>query len=161
MQFTLGWAGGMAAVMPRSTVGWVWVLLPQAFSLAMEERASASMSRGCSTHQPHLPSRQQLAGLRDFVHGRTYSAAWVAVRPDGAPPHAEGSPLDDVGKVADALYEVVNALGRPVPDAVHSGQPNEEACDSWVALLLIARHWRDSPDLPANLKALVDGALPL
>lgn len=111
--------------------------------------------------QPPLPSRQQLASLRDFVHGRTYSAASVAIRIDGAPPHAEGSPLDDVSKVANALYEVVNALGRPVLDAVSSGRPNDEACDSWVALLLIAQHWRDSPDLPADLKALVDGALPL
>ncbi|MEU0982984.1 hypothetical protein ABZ488_27530 [Streptomyces griseus] len=66
-----------------------------------------------------------------------------------------------MSKVANALYKVVNALGRPVLDAVSSGQPNDEARDSWVALLLIAQHWRNSPDLPADLKALVDGALPL
>ncbi|MFJ4679225.1 hypothetical protein [Kitasatospora sp. NPDC088783] len=55
----------------------------------------------------------------------------------------------------------MNALGRPVLEAVYSGQPDDEAHGSWVALLLIAQHWRDSPDLPANLKAMVDGALPL
>ncbi len=48
-----------------------------------------------------------------------------------------------------------------VLDAVYSGQPNDEACYSWVALLLIAQRWRDSPDLPADLKALVGGAFPL
>lgn len=44
-------------------------------------------------------------------------------------------------------------------DAVFSS--NAEARDAWVALLLIAQNWRDSPDLPADLKTLVDQALPL
>lgn len=108
-----------------------------------------------------LPSRDQLGSLRDYLHGRTYSAASVSVRLDGAPPHAAGSPLEDVSKVSGALYVVINVLSRRVLDAVYSGQSSTEARDAWIALLLIAQSWRDSPELPADLKALVDEALPL
>ncbi|MEU9298697.1 hypothetical protein [Streptomyces sp. NPDC048266] len=66
-----------------------------------------------------------------------------------------------MSKVSDALYEVVDGLARQVLDAVFSGQPNTEAHGAWVALLLIAQNWRDSPDLPAELKTMVDEALPL
>ncbi|MFJ7497945.1 hypothetical protein ACIQZB_44065 [Streptomyces sp. NPDC097727] len=66
-----------------------------------------------------------------------------------------------MSKVSNALYEIVDGLARQVLDAVFSGQSNAEARDAWVALLLIAQNWRDSPDLPADLKTVVDGALPL
>ncbi|MCQ1580603.1 hypothetical protein [Streptomyces parvus] len=114
-----------------------------------------------SPDQPLLPSRHQVGSLRDFLHGRTYSAASLTIRLDGAPSHAAGSPLDDVSKVSGALYEVVDGLARQVLDAVFSGQPNAEARGAWVALLLIAQNWRDSPALPAELKTMVDEALPL
>ncbi|GLF95143.1 terpene synthase family protein [Streptomyces yaizuensis] len=79
----------------------------------------------------------------------------------GAPSHVAGSPLDDVSRVSNALYEVVDGLARRVLDAVSSGQSNAEARDAWAALLLIAQNWRGSPDLPADLKTVVDEALPL
>ncbi|MFF2009325.1 hypothetical protein ACFVWY_09660 [Streptomyces sp. NPDC058195] len=66
-----------------------------------------------------------------------------------------------MSKVSNALYEVVDGLARRVLDAVPSGQPNAEARDAWGALLLIAQNWRDSPDLPADLKTVDDKALPL
>ncbi|GGT51848.1 hypothetical protein [Streptomyces atratus] len=66
-----------------------------------------------------------------------------------------------MGKVSNALYAVVDGLARRVLDAVFSGQSNAEARDAWVALLLIAQNWRDSPDLPTDLKTVVDEALPL
>ncbi|MFF4244933.1 hypothetical protein ACFYY2_10720 [Streptomyces sp. NPDC001822] len=66
-----------------------------------------------------------------------------------------------MSRVSNALYEVVYGFARRVLDAVFSGQSNAEARDGWVALLLIAQNWRDSPDLPADLKSLVDEALPL
>ncbi|MFJ8159043.1 hypothetical protein [Streptomyces sp. NPDC094468] len=66
-----------------------------------------------------------------------------------------------MSKVSNALYEVVDGLARRVLDAVFSGQSNAEARDAWVALLLIAQNWRDSPDLPADLKTVVDEVLPL
>ncbi|MER5896404.1 hypothetical protein [Streptomyces sp. NPDC001876] len=66
-----------------------------------------------------------------------------------------------MSKVSNALYEVVDSLARRVLDAVFSGQSNAEAGNAWVALLLIAQNWRDSPDLPTDLKTVVDEALPL
>lgn len=66
-----------------------------------------------------------------------------------------------MSKVSNALYEVVDGLARRVLDAVFSRQSNAEARDAWVALLLIAQNWQDSPDLPADLKTMVDEALPL
>ncbi|MGW1654618.1 hypothetical protein [Streptomyces atratus] len=66
-----------------------------------------------------------------------------------------------MGKVSNALYAVVDGLARRVLDAFFSGQSNAEARDAWVALLLIAQNWRDSPDLPTDLKTVVDEALPL
>ncbi|MFJ8803111.1 MULTISPECIES: hypothetical protein [unclassified Streptomyces] len=66
-----------------------------------------------------------------------------------------------MGKVSNALYEVVDGLARRVLDAAFSEQSDAEARDAWVALLLIAQNWRDSPDLPTDLKAVVDDALPL
>ncbi|MFF9131534.1 hypothetical protein ACF1AY_38650 [Streptomyces sp. NPDC014776] len=66
-----------------------------------------------------------------------------------------------MSKVSNALYEVVDGLARRVLDAVFSGQSNAEARDAWVALLLIAQNWQDSPDLPTDLKTMVDEALPL
>ncbi|MFE7268322.1 hypothetical protein ACFU9B_41060 [Streptomyces sp. NPDC057592] len=66
-----------------------------------------------------------------------------------------------MSKVSNALYVVVDGLARQVLDAVFFGQSNAEARDAWVALLLIAQNWRDSPDLPADLKTVVDEALPL
>ncbi|WP_431987083.1 hypothetical protein [Streptomyces griseoflavus] len=66
-----------------------------------------------------------------------------------------------MSQVSDALYEVVDGLARQVLDAVFSGQPKAEARGAWVALLLIAQNWRDSPDLPPELKTMVDEALPL
>ncbi|MCX5400672.1 hypothetical protein [Streptomyces sp. NBC_00102] len=114
-----------------------------------------------SPDRPLLPSRQQVGNLREFLHARTYSAASVTIRLDGAPAHAAGSPLDDVSKVSDALYEIVDGLARRVLDAVFSGQSDAEARDAWVALLLVAQNWRDAPGLPADLKTLVDEAFPL
>ncbi|QYA98288.1 hypothetical protein KZO11_34195 [Streptomyces anulatus] len=69
--------------------------------------------------------------------------------------------MDDVSRVSNALYEVVDGLARRVLDAVFSGQSNSEAREAWVALLLVAQNWRDSPDLPADLTTMVDEALPL
>lgn len=69
--------------------------------------------------------------------------------------------MDDVSKASNALYEVVDGLARRVLDAAFSGQSNSEAREAWGALLLIAQNWRDSPDLPADLKTMVDEALPL
>ncbi|MEU8795692.1 hypothetical protein [Streptomyces sp. NPDC048643] len=66
-----------------------------------------------------------------------------------------------MGKVSNALYEVVDGLARRVLDPVFSEQSDAEARDAWVALLLIAQNWRDSPDLPTDLKTVVDDALPL
>ncbi|AXE76616.1 hypothetical protein [Streptomyces atratus] len=66
-----------------------------------------------------------------------------------------------MGKGSNALYAVVDGLARRVLDAVFSGRSNAEARDAWVALLLIAQNWRDSPDLPTDLKTVVDEALPL
>ncbi|MFG2454562.1 hypothetical protein ACGFSG_34925 [Streptomyces sp. NPDC048512] len=114
-----------------------------------------------SPDQPFPPSLDQIGGLRNFLHGRTYSATSVTIRLDGAPPHDAGSPLDDVAKVSNALYAVVDGLARRVLDAAFSEQADTEARDAWVALLLIAQNWRDSPDLPTNLKTVVDDALPL
>ncbi|MFJ9924337.1 hypothetical protein ACIRSF_34195 [Streptomyces rubiginosohelvolus] len=69
--------------------------------------------------------------------------------------------MDDVSRASNALYEVVDGLARRVLDAAFSGQSNSEAREAWVALLLIAQNWRDSPDLPAELKTMVGEALPL
>ncbi|MFC8706643.1 hypothetical protein ACFUIV_31275 [Streptomyces anulatus] len=66
-----------------------------------------------------------------------------------------------MSRVSNALYEVVDGLARRVLDAVFSGQPSSEAREAWVALLLIAQNWRDSPDLPSDLTTMVDEALPL
>ncbi|MFD6293824.1 hypothetical protein ACFWFU_03200 [Streptomyces sp. NPDC060235] len=66
-----------------------------------------------------------------------------------------------MGKVSNALYEVVDGLARRGLDAVFSEQSGAEARDAWVALLLIAQNWRDSPDLPTDLKGAVDDAIPL
>ncbi|ROV67030.1 hypothetical protein D3105_18835 [Streptomyces globisporus] len=69
--------------------------------------------------------------------------------------------MDDVSRASNALYEVVDRLARRVLDAVFSGQSNSEAHDAWVELLQIAQNWRDSPALPADLKTMVEEALPL
>ncbi|WP_406468894.1 hypothetical protein [Streptomyces sp. NBC_01594] len=66
-----------------------------------------------------------------------------------------------MSKVSGALYSVINVLSRRVLDAVYSGESDAEAREAWVELLLIAQNWRDSPDLPADLKTLVDEAIPL
>ncbi|WP_327289467.1 hypothetical protein [Streptomyces sp. NBC_01198] len=59
-----------------------------------------------------------------------------------------------------ALYAVVNVRSRRVLDAVDSGQSAASAREAWLAAMLIARWWRDSPDMPEELKVLVEGALP-
>lgn len=110
--------------------------------------------------QQVLPSRQQLAEVRDFLHGRAYAAAGVALQPAGEPPHAEGSPVADARHVSRALYMVVNMLSRRVLDAAHSGRAGDDVHSSWGALLLVAHEWRDSPDMPESLKALVGAYFP-
>jgi hypothetical protein len=105
--------------------------------------------------QPSLPTRHQLARLRDFLHGRAYAAGAIAIRLDGEPPHPEGSPIADAGHAAQALYVVVNVLSRRVLDAVYSGRSGDAARDAWGSLLVMAHEWRESPDMPEELKELV------
>jgi hypothetical protein len=102
-----------------------------------------------------LPTRQQLGALRDFLHGRTYSAASTAIQLAGEPPHADDSPMADVRKTSQALYEVVNVLSRRLLDDLCRGLTGSQAEEAWIALLVIARVWRDSPGMPEDVRALV------
>lgn len=110
--------------------------------------------------QPSLPTRDQLCALRDFVHGRSYSAGSVAIRLPGEPPHAADSGVADVARASGALYDVTNVLCKRLFAEIDSGQPGVAAELAWEALLAIADAWRDAPNVPAELRKLVcDAAL--
>ncbi|WP_157597188.1 hypothetical protein [Streptacidiphilus rugosus] len=102
-----------------------------------------------------LPTRQQLAELRNFVLERARTTAAIALQLNGEPPHPDPTALADARHAGRALYMVVNMLSRRVLDAVHSGQPSEAARDAWGSLLVVADEWRDSPEMPEGLGALV------
>lgn len=102
--------------------------------------------------QPSLPTRVQLCALRDFVHGRSYSAGSVAIRLPGEPPHAADS---DVARASGALYDVTNVLCKRLFAEIDTGQPGVAAELAWEALLAIADAWRDAPNVPAELRKLV------
>ncbi|MFI1811289.1 hypothetical protein ACH414_13300 [Streptomyces sp. NPDC020422] len=99
--------------------------------------------------QRSLPTWDQVATLRDFIHGRTYAAAVPIIRLNGEPPHAPGSALARVAEVNGALYEVTSHLCRRLYDELESGHPGPIAHASWDALLTITAAWRDDPELPA------------
>ncbi|MFB6831119.1 hypothetical protein [Streptomyces hydrogenans] len=104
-----------------------------------------------------LPTWDQVATLRDFIHGRTYAAAVPIIRLNGEPPHAPGSALARVAEVNGALYEVTSHLCRRLYDELESGHPGPIAHASWDALLTITAAWHEDPELPD----WVNGLLPV
>ncbi|WP_157536063.1 hypothetical protein [Kitasatospora mediocidica] len=107
--------------------------------------------------QTSLPTRDQLCALRDFVHGRSYSAGSVAIRLPGQPPHAADSGVADAARASGALYDVTNVLCKRLLAELDAGQPGAAAELAWEALLAIAGAWRDAPNVPAELPKLVAG----
>ncbi|MES9558752.1 MULTISPECIES: hypothetical protein [unclassified Streptomyces] len=108
--------------------------------------------------QPSLPTGDQLCALRDFVHGRSYSAGSVAIRLPGEAPHAADSGVADAARASGALYDVTNVLCKRLFAELDAGQPGAAAEVAWEALLAIASAWRDAPNLPVELRKLVSGA---
>ncbi|WP_053846125.1 hypothetical protein [Streptomyces sp. NRRL B-24085] len=112
------------------------------------------MTESGSVQHP-LPTRDQVAALRDFIDGRTYAAAAVTIRLKGEPPHAPGSALARVAEVNGALYDVTCRLYRRLYEQLDSGHPGPVAQASWDALLTIAAAWREDPELPSWVNGLL------
>ncbi|MFC9330852.1 hypothetical protein [Kitasatospora sp. NPDC057015] len=108
--------------------------------------------------QPSLPTGDQLRALRDFVHGRSYSAGSVAVRLPGEAPLAADSAVADAARVAGALYDVTDVLCERLFAELDAGQPGTGAEVAWEALLAITGVWRDAPEVPAELRELLADA---
>jgi hypothetical protein len=108
--------------------------------------------------QRSLPTREQLQALRNFVHGRSFSAGSVAIRLPGDPPHAEDSGVADAARAAGALYGVTDVLCKRLFAELDAGQPGLAAEVAWEALLAIASAWSGSPDMPAELREVLHGA---
>ncbi|MFG2909786.1 hypothetical protein ACGF13_32605 [Kitasatospora sp. NPDC048286] len=104
------------------------------------------------TVRPTLPTREQLRALRDFVHGRSYSAGSVAIRLPGEPPHPSDSGMADVSRASGALYDVTNLLCKRLLAELDRGQPGAAAEAAWEALLAIVGAWRDASNVPAELR---------
>ena len=102
-----------------------------------------------------LPSRRQLACLRDFLHDRVRSAGAAALRSEDESAPAEGSSEGDARHAERALTLVVNLLSRRVLDAVYAGDADDAARYAWELLQAIAREWHDSPEMPHELRELV------
>ncbi|WP_085214341.1 hypothetical protein [Streptomyces sp. Amel2xC10] len=98
--------------------------------------------------QGSLPMWDQVAALRDFIHGRTYAAAVPTIRLNGEPPHAPDSALARVAEVNQALYQVTSHLCSRLYAELETGRPGPLAKASWQALVSIAEVWREDPELP-------------
>ncbi|GAA3043773.1 hypothetical protein GCM10017562_75390 [Streptomyces roseofulvus] len=105
--------------------------------------------------QRFLPTWEQVAALRDFIHGRTYAAAATTIRLNGEPPPAPGSALARVSEVNGALYEVTSQLCRRLYGELENAAPGPVVDASWDALLTITAAWRDDPELPAWVSELL------
>ncbi|MGW4271058.1 hypothetical protein ACWEGQ_01500 [Streptomyces seoulensis] len=112
-----------------------------------------------SSVQRFLPTRDQVAALRDFIDGRTYAAAAPTIRLNGEPPHVPGSALARVAEVNGALYDVTSHVCRRLYDELKSGHPGPIAQASWDALLTITAAWREDPELPAWVNGLLPAKL--
>ncbi|GAA3003127.1 hypothetical protein GCM10010519_39030 [Streptomyces lactacystinicus] len=110
------------------------------------------------TVQQTLPTRDELRVLRDFVHGRSYSAGSVAIRLPGEPPHPADSGIADASRASGALHDVTNILFRRLLAELDTGQPGAAAEAAWEALLAIVGAWRDAPNVPAELRKLASHA---
>lgn len=108
--------------------------------------------------QPCLPTIDQLCALRDFIHGRTYHASSIAIRFRGEPDHPAGSAIAEVPRVSQAVYDVVRRLSMQLYAELEAGQPGPSADAAWAVILTIAAVWRNSPDLPEELRPLLQAA---
>ncbi|WP_327129746.1 hypothetical protein [Streptomyces sp. NBC_01727] len=105
--------------------------------------------------QHSLPTWEQVAGLRDFIHARTYAAAAPTIRINGELPHAPGSALARVAEVNQALYQVTSHLCSELYAQLKTGSPGLTAGVSWKALVSIAAVWREDPELPDWMRDLL------
>ncbi|MFG2712018.1 hypothetical protein ACGFX2_15895 [Streptomyces goshikiensis] len=107
-----------------------------------------------------LPTRDQLCALRDFIHGRTYHAGSVAIRFREEPAPAAGSAMAEVPRVSQAVYDVTDHLVTRLFDELDAELPGPSTEATWNAILVIAAVWRDSPDMPEELRRLIGDAGP-
>ena len=113
------------------------------------------MTDSAASAQRSLPTWDQVAALRDFIHGRTYAAAAPTIRLNGEPPHAPGSDLARVAEVNQALYQVTSHLCSKLYAELEAGSPGPLAAASWEAIVSIAEVWREDPELPDWVRELL------
>ncbi|MEY9988539.1 hypothetical protein ABIE67_000571 [Streptomyces sp. V4I8] len=112
------------------------------------------MTDSASVHRS-LPTWNQVAALRDFIHGRTYAAAAPTIRLNGEPPHAPDSDLARVAEVNEGLYQVTSHLCSCLYAELETGRPGPLAAASLEALISIAEVWREDPELPVWMRELL------
>lgn len=63
--------------------------------------------------------------------------------------------MAEVLRVSQAVYDVVRRLSKQLYGELEEGRPGPSAEAAWEVILTIAAVWRDSPDLPEELRPLI------
>ncbi|MET8827289.1 hypothetical protein ABZX40_15025 [Streptomyces sp. NPDC004610] len=66
--------------------------------------------------------------------------------------------MSEVHRVSQAVYDVVHRLSMQLYAELEEGHPGPSAEAAWEVFLTIAAVWRDSPDLPEELRPLIPDA---
>ncbi|MFJ9777762.1 hypothetical protein ACIRVF_42075 [Kitasatospora sp. NPDC101157] len=110
--------------------------------------------------EPPLPTLQQLRDLHDFIDGQAYAALGPVIRIPGTTHPLRDEQRTVVRNAVQAVFAASQHLYQALWHYLGHDQPDPTARACWAALQALATPWRDHPDLPDHLRALLNPPTP-